>query len=154
MSHGDRVASVPPNFELMASSESCPIAGIFNQKKNFYGLQFHPEVTHTEQGKEILERFVIDVCGCKKSWVPSLITKNLIERIRGQVGKDNVLLALSGGVDSSVVAALLNKAIGSQLHCVFVDNGLLRKKEGDQVMACSQKIWVLTLFEQIQRTYF
>jgi len=80
MSHGDRVASVPPNFELMASSESCPIAGIFNQKKNFYGLQFHPEVTHTEQGKEILERFVIDVCGCKKSWVPSLITKNLIIR--------------------------------------------------------------------------
>ena len=139
MSHGDRVASVPPNFELMASSESCPIAGIFNQKKNFYGLQFHPEVTHTEQGKEILERFVIDVCGCKKSWVPSLITKNLIERIRGQVGKDNVLLALSGGVDSSVVAALLNKAIGSQLHCVFVDNGLLRKKEGDQVMAMFSK---------------
>ena len=139
MSHGDRVVSVPPNFELMASSKSCPIAGMFNQKKNFYGLQFHPEVTHTEQGKEILERFVIDVCGCKRSWVPSLITKNLIERIRGQVGKDNVLLALSGGVDSSVVAALLNKAIGSQLYCVFVDNGLLRKEEGNQVMAMFSK---------------
>ncbi|MAD57643.1 MAG: glutamine-hydrolyzing GMP synthase [Porticoccus sp.] len=139
MSHGDRVSSIPPSFKLMASSESCPIAGMFDEKRNFYGLQFHPEVTHTKRGAEIFERFVVDICDCKKIWIPSLITKSLIKQIKKQVGSDNVLLALSGGVDSSVVAALLNEAIGDQLYCIFVDNGLLRKGESDNVMAMFSK---------------
>lgn len=134
MSHGDKVVEMPAGFNLMASTESCPIAGMANEAKHFYGVQFHPEVTHTKQGKEILSRFVIELCGCDTLWTPDNIAADAIERMRAQVGDKQVLLALSGGVDSSVVAALLHKAIGKQLTCVFVDNGLLRLNEGDQVM--------------------
>ena len=123
----------------MASSNSCPIVGMFDVNRRFYGLQFHPEVTHTRQGAAILERFVIKICGCSKIWTPTKITQDLIAKVRQKVGADNVLLGLSGGVDSSVVAALLNIAIGDQLTCVFVDNGLLRKEEGSQVMEMFSK---------------
>jgi GMP synthase (glutamine-hydrolysing) len=134
MSHGDKVVSLPEGFELMASTGSCPIAGMYSEEKRFYGVQFHPEVTHTLQGQRIFEHFVYELCGCEKLWTPAKIVDDAIERVREQVGSDKVLLGLSGGVDSSVVAALLHKAIGDQLTCVFVDNGLLRKEEGDQVM--------------------
>ncbi|MBB3063393.1 glutamine-hydrolyzing GMP synthase [Microbulbifer rhizosphaerae] len=134
MSHGDKVSVMPPGFELMASTESCPIAGMYCAEKNFYGVQFHPEVTHTLQGMRIYEHFVIELCGCEKLWTPENIIEDSIARVREQVGGGKVLLGLSGGVDSSVVAALLHRAIGDQLTCVFVDNGLLRKNEGDQVM--------------------
>ena len=134
MSHGDKVATMPEGFELMATTPSCPIAGMFNAEKNFFGVQFHPEVTHTLQGKRLLEHFVMDICGCEALWTPAKIIEDQIERVREQVGNQKVLLGLSGGVDSSVVAALLHKAIGDQLTCVFVDNGLLRKNEGDMVM--------------------
>jgi GMP synthase (glutamine-hydrolysing) len=135
MSHGDRVDIMPAGFKLMASTDSCPIAGMANEEKQFYGIQFHPEVTHTKQGLRILERFVSQICGCAKLWTTANIVEDSIARIREQVGSDDVLLGLSGGVDSSVVAALLHKAIGKQLTCVFVDHGLLRHQEGDQVMA-------------------
>jgi GMP synthase (glutamine-hydrolysing) len=135
MSHGDRVDAMPEGFKLMASTPSCPIAGMANEEKHFYGIQFHPEVTHTLQGKRIIERFVVELCGCEKLWTTENIIDDSIARIREQVGSDQVMLGLSGGVDSSVVAALLHKAIGDQLTCVFVDHGLLRYKEGDQVMA-------------------
>ena len=135
MSHGDRVIDMPAGFKLMASTDSCPVAGIANEEKDFYGVQFHPEVTHTRQGQRIIERFVHDICGCGANWTPGNIAEDAIAAIRRQVGTDEVILGLSGGVDSSVVAALLHKAIGDQLTCVFVDNGLLRYKEGDQVMA-------------------
>ncbi len=135
MSHGDRVVELPAGFKLMASTESAPIAGIANEEKQFYGVQFHPEVTHTRQGQRIIERFVHGICGCGADWTPGNIAENAIAAIRQQVGSDEVILGLSGGVDSSVVAALLHKAIGEQLTCVFVDNGLLRYREGDQVMA-------------------
>ncbi len=135
MSHGDRVAELPAGFKLMASTASAPIAGIANEEKHFYGLQFHPEVTHTQQGQRIVERFVHDICGCKSLWNASNIVEDAIANVRKRVGNDEVILGLSGGVDSSVVAALLHKAIGDQLTCVFVDNGLLRLNEGDQVMA-------------------
>jgi GMP synthase (glutamine-hydrolysing) len=134
MSHGDKVTAIPDGFELMASTESCPIAGMFNAEKEFYGIQFHPEVTHTLQGMRMFEHFVLEICACEALWTPAQIIDDAIARVRGQVGTDKVLLGLSGGVDSSVVAALLHKAIGDQLTCVFVDNGLLRKNEGDQVM--------------------
>jgi GMP synthase (glutamine-hydrolysing) len=134
MSHGDKVTDMPPEFELMASTPSCPIAGMYHPGKHHYGIQFHPEVTHTLQGKRIFEHFVHQVCGCESLWTPANIIDDAIERVREQVGTDKVLLGLSGGVDSSVVAALLHKAIGDQLTCVFVDNGLLRKEEGDHVM--------------------
>ncbi|MCH9692481.1 MAG: glutamine-hydrolyzing GMP synthase [Gammaproteobacteria bacterium] len=134
MSHGDKVSIMPPGFELMASTDACPIAGFYCAEKHFYGIQFHPEVTHTLQGVRIYEHFVLELCGCKKLWTPENIIKDAVEKVRAQVGSQKVLLGLSGGVDSSVVAALLHKAIGSQLTCVFVDNGLLRKNEGDQVM--------------------
>lgn len=134
MSHGDKVTAIPDGFELMASTESCPIAGMYNAEKNFYGIQFHPEVTHTLQGVRMFEHFVLEICGCEPLWTPAQIIDDAISRVREQVGTDKVLLGLSGGVDSSVVAALLHKAIGDQLTCVFVDNGLLRKNEGDQVM--------------------
>lgn len=134
MSHGDKVTEMPANFELMASTESCPIAGMYCEEKDFYGVQFHPEVTHTLQGKRIFEHFVLETCGCEVLWTPANIVEDAIRKVREQVGEDKVLLGLSGGVDSSVVAALLHKAIGDQLTCVFVDNGLLRKDEGDQVM--------------------
>ncbi|RNF47934.1 glutamine-hydrolyzing GMP synthase [Marinomonas hwangdonensis] len=134
MSHGDKVITMPEGFSLMASTDSCPIAAMANEAKKFYGVQFHPEVTHTLQGGRILSRFIIDICGCDTLWTPANIAQDAIERMQEQVGNRKVLLALSGGVDSSVVAALLHKAIGDQLTCVFVDNGLLRLNEGDQVM--------------------
>ena len=134
MSHGDKVTAMPEGFELMASTESCPIAGMYCEAKQFYGVQFHPEVTHTLQGMRIFEHFVLEICHCDALWTPAKIIEDAIARVREEVGGDKVLLGLSGGVDSSVVAALLHKAIGDQLTCVFVDNGLLRKHEGDQVM--------------------
>ncbi len=134
MSHGDKVVKMPPGFELMASTPSCAIAGMFHAEKRYFGVQFHPEVTHTLQGERILHRFVRDICQCDGLWTPASIIEDAIQTVRKQVGKDKVLLGLSGGVDSSVVAALLHRAIGDQLTCVFVDNGLLRKNEGDQVM--------------------
>ncbi len=134
MSHGDKVTAIPDGFELMASTESCPIAGMFNAEKDYYGIQFHPEVTHTLQGMRMFEHFVLEICACEALWTPAQIIDDAIARVREQIGADKVLLGLSGGVDSSVVAALLHKAIGDQLTCVFVDNGLLRKNEGDQVM--------------------
>ncbi len=135
MSHGDRVKALPPGFKLIASTDSAPIAGMADEERHYYGLQFHPEVTHTRQGMRILSRFVHEICGCESSWTTENIIEDSIQRIRDQVGTDKVLLGLSGGVDSSVVAALLHRAIGDQLTCVFVDNGLLRLHEGDQVMS-------------------
>jgi GMP synthase (glutamine-hydrolysing) len=135
MSHGDRVVALPDGFVLIASSDGAPIAGIANEEKAFYGLQFHPEVTHTKQGGRILSRFVLDICDCEALWTASNIIDDGIQSVRTTVGSDQVILGLSGGVDSSVVAALLHKAIGDQLTCVFVDTGLLRLHEGDQVMA-------------------
>jgi GMP synthase (glutamine-hydrolysing) len=135
MSHGDRVSRLPEGFKLMASTEAAPIAGMADESRHFYGVQFHPEVTHTTQGQRIIERFVHTICGCDKAWRAENIIDDAIATIRQRVGGDEVILGLSGGVDSSVVAALLQRAIGSQLTCVFVDNGLLRYQEGDQVMA-------------------
>ncbi|HKZ09857.1 MAG TPA: glutamine-hydrolyzing GMP synthase [Rhodanobacteraceae bacterium] len=134
MSHGDLVTALPPGFALAASTESVPIAAMADETRRWYGLQFHPEVTHTEHGMAILRRFVIDICGCATLWTPAHIVDDAIAQVRAGVGDDKVLLGLSGGVDSSVVAALLEKAIGDQLTCVFVDTGLLRAGEGDQVM--------------------
>jgi len=134
MSHGDKVTQMPEGFELMASTGSCPIAGMYHAEKNYYGVQFHPEVTHTLQGERLLGHFIHEICDCDSLWTPAKIIEDQIERVRAQVGDKKVLLGLSGGVDSSVVAALLHKAIGDQLTCVFVDNGLLRKNEGDMVM--------------------
>lgn len=134
MSHGDKVTELGEGFEVLASTPSCPIAGVYHKDKAFYGIQFHPEVTHTLQGERIFAHFVLDICGCEALWTPANIIQDAIERVKANVGTDKVLLGLSGGVDSSVVAALLHKAIGDQLTCVFVDNGLLRKNEGDQVM--------------------
>ena len=134
MSHGDRVEKLPEGFKCIASTDSAPFAGMADEARGFYGLQFHPEVTHTKQGGAILQRFVRDICGCDGLWTSGNIIEDAIVHIREQVGSDGVLLGLSGGVDSSVVAALLHKAIGDQLTCVFVDNGLLRLNEGDEVM--------------------
>ncbi|MDD7805895.1 MAG: glutamine-hydrolyzing GMP synthase [Endozoicomonas sp. (ex Botrylloides leachii)] len=134
MSHGDKVTTMPDGFVIAASTPSCPIAAIACEARHFYGLQFHPEVTHTVQGLRILERFVVDIAGCDTLWTPMQIIEDAVARVRKQVGNKQVLLGLSGGVDSSVVAALLHKAIGCQLTCVFVDNGLLRFNEGNQVM--------------------
>jgi len=134
MSHGDRVSALPPGFACIAASDNAPIAAIADESRRFYGVQFHPEVTHTRQGRAILERFVHGICGCAALWTPARIVDDAIERVRAQVGDDEVLLALSGGVDSSVVAALLSRAVGERLTCIFVDTGLLRLDEGDQVM--------------------
>jgi len=134
MSHGDRVAELPPGFKLIASTRDVPHAGMADESRRYYAIQFHPEVTHTTQGKRIYSRFVHDICGCGNAWTAGNIIDDAIARVRAQVGKGKVLLGLSGGVDSSVVAALLHKAIGGQLTCVFVDHGLLRHHEGDQVM--------------------
>ena len=139
MSHGDSVTRLPSGFRCIAETDNAPIAGIANDARCWYGLQFHPEVTHTAQGARIIERFVHDICDCEKLWTPANIIEDSIERIRAQVGNDKVLLGLSGGVDSSVVAALLHQAIGDQLTCVFVDNGLLRLNEAEQVMATFAK---------------
>ena len=134
MSHGDKVVELPEDFELMASTDTCPIAGMAHRSKPFYGIQFHPEVTHTLQGMRIFEHFALELCGCEMLWTAANIVEDAIERVQATVGGDKVLLGLSGGVDSSVVAALLHRAIGDQLTCVFVDNGLLRLDEGDHVM--------------------
>ena len=134
MSHGDRVSSLPEGFSVIAETDNAPLAGMADESRSYYGLQFHPEVTHTKQGDRIISRFVHDICGCSSLWTCESIIKESIADIKEQVGDDEVLLGLSGGVDSSVVAALLHRAIGSQLTCVFVDNGLLRLHEGDQVM--------------------
>jgi GMP synthase (glutamine-hydrolysing) len=135
MSHGDRLESAPPGFAVIAQSDNAPLAAMADEARGFYALQFHPEVTHTLQGGEILRRFVREIAGCGATWGTGSIIEDSLERIRAEVGADDVLLALSGGVDSSVLAALLHRAIGDQLTCVFVDHGLLRLGEGDQVMA-------------------
>ena len=134
MSHGDKVSQLQTDFKLMASTDSFPIAGMYHADKQFFGIQFHPEVTHTLQGKRLLERFVLEICACEALWTPAKIIEDQIAKVKAQVGTNKVLLGLSGGVDSSVVAALLHKAIGDQLTCVFVDHGLMRKNEGDMVM--------------------
>ena len=134
MSHGDRVEALPEGFVALARTRNAPLAAMADAKRRIYGLQFHPEVTHTDKGQAIIQRFVGEVCGCPPVWTPGNIIAEHIEQVRAQVGGDKVLLGLSGGVDSSVVAALLHEAIGDQLVCVFVDNGLLRLNEGDQVM--------------------
>ena len=134
MSHGDRVAELPPGFKLMASTDSAPIAGMADEERHIYGLQFHPEVTHTRQGVAIYARFLHQICGCGSQWTSANIIDATLADVRARVGQDEVVLGLSGGVDSSVVAALLHKAIGEQLTCIFVDTGLLRYREGDQVM--------------------
>ena len=135
MSHGDSLTALPEGFKCIASTDNAPLAGMADEQRRFYGIQFHPEVTHTRQGARILARFVHDICGCRELWTPQQIIDDSIERVRAQVGDEQVLLGLSGGVDSSVVAALLHRAIGDQLTCIFVDNGLLRLNEADQVMA-------------------
>jgi GMP synthase (glutamine-hydrolysing) len=134
MSHGDKVSQIPEGFVVTASTPSCPFAAVSDEKRRFYGVQFHPEVTHTAKGAELLANFVHKICGCRGLWTPEHIIDLRVEQLRAQIGDEKVLLGLSGGVDSSVVAALLHKAIGDQLTCVFVDNGLLRLNEGDQVM--------------------
>ena len=134
MSHGDRVSEIPAGFKLIASTADVPIAGMADESRGLYAIQFHPEVTHTTQGKRVYSRFVHDICGCGNDWTAGNIIEDALRRVREQIGKGRVLLGLSGGVDSSVVAALLHKAIGEQLTCVFVDHGLLRHHEGDQVM--------------------
>lgn len=134
MSHGDKVTHLPPGFKMICETRNAPIAGMADESRQMFGLQFHPEVTHTPQGLAILKRFVVDICDAATDWTPAHIIDQAISTIRAQVGNDKVLLGLSGGVDSSVVAALLHKAIGKQLVCVFVDTGLLRLNEADQVM--------------------
>lgn len=134
MSHGDKVTELPSGFKLMASTDSCPIAGFADEARYFYGVQFHPEVTHTLQGRALLNRFVLDICKASPDWVMGNYVEEAVARIRDQVGNEEVILGLSGGVDSSVAAALIHRAIGDQLSCVFVDHGLLRLNEGDAVM--------------------
>lgn len=136
MSHGDRVEALPEGFHVIAETDNAPLAGMADEARGFYGIQFHPEVTHTHQGQRIVERFLFEICGCEALWNPASIIEDSISHVKGLVGDDKqVLLGLSGGVDSSVVAAMLHKAIGDRLTCIFVDNGLLRLQEGDQVMA-------------------
>lgn len=139
MSHGDKVSELPPGFKVMASTPSCPIAGMFDEARGFYAVQFHPEVTHTVKGREILQRFVLDICKCKPDWIMGDYAKEAVEKIRAEVGDEEVILGLSGGVDSSVTAALIHRAIGQRLTCVFVDNGLLRKNEREQVRETFEK---------------
>ena len=135
MSHGDKVTALPPGFKLMASTPSCPIAGMADEARGYYALQFHPEVTHTLQGAALLTRFVLEIAGCRGDWIMGNYVDEAVARIRAQVGDEEVILGLSGGVDSSVAAALIHRAIGDQLTCVFVDHGLLRLNEGALVMA-------------------
>ncbi|MCL1051221.1 glutamine-hydrolyzing GMP synthase [Shewanella abyssi] len=134
MSHGDKVSAIPAGFVTVATTETCPFAAMANEDKKFYGVQFHPEVTHTRQGKRMLEHFALEICGCLANWKSSSIIEDAIEKLKKQIGNDEVILGLSGGVDSSVVAMLLHRAIGDKLTCVFVDNGLLRLNEAEQVM--------------------
>ena len=155
MSHGIEVTKLPNGFERIASSDNCDIAGFANTEKSYYGLQFHPEVTHTKKGEEILDRFVSQICNCQKNWTTKNIISDLIKSLKEQIGESNVLLGLSGGVDSSVVAALLNKAIGDQLTCVFVDNGLLRLNEGDEVMQTfAQNMGVKVIRSNAQQKFY
>ncbi|MET0012030.1 MAG: glutamine-hydrolyzing GMP synthase [Sedimenticola sp.] len=136
MSHGDRVIELPEGFHIIAETDNAPLAGMADEERGFYGIQFHPEVTHTRQGGRILEHFLFSICDCEPLWNPSSIIEDSIEHVKELVGEDGqVVLGLSGGVDSSVVAAMLHRAIGDRLTCIFVDNGLLRLHEGDQVMA-------------------
>lgn len=139
MSHGDKVTVLPPNFVTLAQSKYAPISAMGNLEKNWYGLQFHPEVTHTRQGMIVLKHFLLDICHCEQQWTPENIVEDIIASVRKQVGTEKVLLGLSGGVDSSVVAALLQRAIGHELYCVFVDTGLLRLNEVDQVQSMFEK---------------
>ncbi len=134
MSHGDKVTQLPPHFQITGTTPTCPIAAMSDEKRHFYGVLFHPEVTHTQSGLALLTNFVVDICGCERNWTPENIIEDAVARIKAQVGDDEVILGLSGGVDSSVTALLLHRAIGKNLHCVFVDNGLLRLNEADQVM--------------------
>ena len=134
MSHGDKVTELPPGFKLMASTPSCPIAGMADEARGYYGVQFHPEVTHTEKGRELLSRFVLEIAKARPDWVMGDYIEEAVARIREQVGDDEVILGLSGGVDSSVAAALIHRAIGDRLTCVFVDHGLLRLDEAAKVM--------------------
>lgn len=139
MSHGDKVTVLPPGFSVMCSTPSCPIAGMCDESRGYYAVQFHPEVTHTVKGREIIERFVLSICGAKPDWVMSNYIAEAVESIKTQVGDEEVILGLSGGVDSSVAAALIHRAIGKNLTCVFVDNGLLRKNEREQVRETFEK---------------
>ena len=134
MSHGDKVTQLPEGFKVMASTPSCPIAGMADEARRYYAVQFHPEVTHTVQGQAMLNRFVLDICGTQADWIMGDYIEEAVQKIREQVGDEEVILGLSGGVDSSVAAALIHRAIGDQLTCVFVDHGLLRLNEGDMVM--------------------
>ncbi|MDO5055159.1 MAG: glutamine-hydrolyzing GMP synthase [Pasteurella oralis] len=134
MSHGDKVTRLPENFQVTGVTPTCPIAAMSDKSRHFYGVQFHPEVTHTKSGLELLTNFVVNICGCECNWTPENIIEDAVARIKEQVGDDEVILGLSGGVDSSVTALLLHRAIGKNLHCVFVDNGLLRLNEAEQVM--------------------
>ncbi|HEY3432777.1 MAG TPA: glutamine-hydrolyzing GMP synthase [Rhodocyclaceae bacterium] len=134
MSHGDKVTELPAGFKVIGSSESCPVAAMADEERGFYAVQFHPEVTHTIKGKDMIARFVHEICGCRSDWTMPNYIDEAVAKIRAQVGSDEVILGLSGGVDSSVAAALIHRAIGDQLTCVFVDNGLLRLNEGAQVM--------------------
>jgi GMP synthase (glutamine-hydrolysing) len=155
MSHGDQVTVLPPGFKLIASTDNASIAGIADEDRRFYGLQFHPEVTHTHQGKRIIERFVRGICGCTTLWTSRNIIDDSVTSVREKVGDEQVILGLSGGVDSSVVAALLHKAIGKQLICVFVDTGLLRMDEGDQVMdAFAEHMGVQVIRVNARERYF
>jgi len=141
MSHGDKVSKLPEDFELIAATDSCPIAGMAHREKPWFGIQFHPEVTHTLQGTRIFEHFVLELCGCEALWTPANIVEDAINKVRAQVGSDRVLLGLSGGVDSSVVAALLHRAIGDQLTCVFVDNGCYASMRAIRSWICLRRIW-------------
>lgn len=134
MSHGDKVTHLPQGFQITGVTPTCPIAAMSDESRRFYGVQFHPEVTHTKSGLALLTNFVVDICGCECKWTAENIIEDAVARIKAQVGDNEVILGLSGGVDSSVTALLLHRAIGKNLHCVFVDNGLLRLNEGDQVM--------------------
>lgn len=145
MSHGDHVSELPPSFVNIATTPNCPIAAMADEARHFYGIQFHPEVSHTRQGERILQRFILDICQCQATWTSKNIIDEQIEKIRTQVGQDKVLLGLSGGVDSSVAALLLHKAIGNQLVCVFVDTGLLRLNEAEQVKVLFEEHFGLKL---------
>lgn len=154
MSHGDKVTQIPSGFEVMCSTPSCPIAGMCDEKRGFYAVQFHPEVTHTVKGRDLLNRFVLDICKAEPSWIMGDYAKEAIAKIREEVGEEEVILGLSGGVDSSVAAALIHEAIGDQLTCVFVDTGLLRKNERQQVEETFQKNMGLKLIVVDAETRF
>ena len=138
MSHGDTISEIPANFEIIASTDSVKIAAFQVSNTNIYGIQFHPEVTHSTDGKQLLQNFLVDICACSQNWTPDAFIETTIAALKNQLGDDQVVLGLSGGVDSSVAAILLHKAIGKNLHCIFVDNGLLRKNEYEEVLASYQ----------------